>query len=262
MDQAMRGLDAWIEGDGRCTYCGFRKCVCEPDREDEEPRKPLAIDLFCGKGGWTNALLDVGFRVLGFDINPQPEYRAEFIKWDVLDIWARNGELAWLHVPCGRVNPVFAVCSSPCEQFSVHCMKHFHPNPPYPELGIKLFNHARNLLESLGVPYVMENVRCAEKFVGRAVNHCGPFYLWGNAVPAIFPKECYAACKQMSAFQGDLRGAERKLPLAEKTRLRKERGNGLYEQAGKLRAKESAYIPYPIARAVAEAGMRLVEAAA
>jgi hypothetical protein len=36
----------------------------------------------------------------------------------------------------------------------------------------------------------MENVRAAQKFVGRAVTKCGPFYLWGNAVPAIFPPEC------------------------------------------------------------------------
>ena len=217
--------------------------------------KPLAIDLFCGKGGWTNALRDVGFRVIGFDINPQPEYRAEFIKWDVLDIWARNGELAWLHVPCGRVNPVFAVCSSPCEQFSVHCMKHFHPNPPYPELGIKLFNHARNLLESLGVPYVMENVRCAEKFVGRAVNHCGPVYLWGNAVPAVFSKECYEVTKGMTLDQAWDRN----------TGKRSYSGPRRFSSNSPERAEavaKLAMIPYPIARAVAEAGMRLVEAAA
>jgi hypothetical protein len=81
--------------------------------------------------------------------------------------------------------PDFIVASSPCEQFSVHGMKHFHPNPPYPELGIKLFNHTRQLCEASGVPYVMENVRAAQQFVGNAVHHCGPFYLWGNAVPPL-----------------------------------------------------------------------------
>jgi len=82
----------------------------------------------------------------------------------------------------------FICASSPCEQFSVHGMKHFHPNPPYPELGIKLFNHTRALCEASGVPYVMENVRAAQQFVGRAVHHCGPFYLWGSAVPPILPQ--------------------------------------------------------------------------
>ncbi len=66
-------------------------------------------------------------------------------------------------------------------------MKHFHPNPPYPELGLQLFNHTRMLCETSGLPYVMENVRPAQKFVGNAVQHAGPFYLWGNAVPPMMP---------------------------------------------------------------------------
>jgi hypothetical protein len=212
----------------------------------EEAMKPLAIDLFCGKGGWTNALLDVGFRVIGFDINIHEEYRRFLQQVDVLQMDYKS-VMYW--------SPQFAVCSSPCEQFSVHCMKHFHKNPPYPELGIKLFNHARNLLESLGVPYVMENVRCAEKFVGRAVNHCGPFYLWGNAVPAVFSKECYEVTKGMTLDQAWDRN----------TGKRSYSGPRRFSSNSPERAEavaKLAMIPYPIARAVAEAGMRLVEAAA
>lgn len=31
----MNGLDAWIEGDNVCSYCGMYDCVCEPDAEDD-----------------------------------------------------------------------------------------------------------------------------------------------------------------------------------------------------------------------------------
>lgn len=31
-------------------------------------RKPLAIDLYCGLGGWTEGLLAEGYDVIGFDI--------------------------------------------------------------------------------------------------------------------------------------------------------------------------------------------------
>jgi hypothetical protein len=67
-------------------------------------------------------------------------------------------------------------------------MPHFHPNPPHPEMGLKLFKHTQSMCEASGLPYIMENVRGAERFVGRAVNHCGPFYLWGNAVPPLMPQ--------------------------------------------------------------------------
>jgi len=108
-----------------------------------------------------------------------------FLNADILDFHSVNEFCDYIARPRGFD---FIVASSPCEQFSVHGMKHFHPNPPYPELGIKLFNHTRELCEAAGVPYVMENVRAAQQFVGNAVHHCGPFYLWGNAVPPLLSK--------------------------------------------------------------------------
>ena len=38
--------------------------------------KPLAIDLFCGLGGWTEGLLSEGYEVIGYDIEAH-EYDGE-----------------------------------------------------------------------------------------------------------------------------------------------------------------------------------------
>ena len=37
-------------------------------REQTLSNKPLAVDLYCGLGGWTEGLLAEGFRVVGFDV--------------------------------------------------------------------------------------------------------------------------------------------------------------------------------------------------
>lgn len=132
------------------------------------------LDLFCGRGGWTNAFLARGWECVGVDLVRHPDYRGDFVQRDVMTLGAdylREFD--------------FVCASSPCEEFSVHGMKMFHKNPKYPENGIRLFDHTREICEASGVPYVMENVRPAQQFVGRAVHHCGPFYLWGNGVPML-----------------------------------------------------------------------------
>lgn len=147
------------------------------------------LDLFCGRFGWGREFARRGWEVVGMDLIEPPEVPqgCRFIKQDVLEIWATNG---WVHMDnewaCIWSEQFDFICaSSPCEEFSVHGMKHFHPNPKYPEMGIKLFNHTRAICEASGVPYIMENVRAAQAFVGQARHHCGPFYLWGSAVPPL-----------------------------------------------------------------------------
>jgi hypothetical protein len=62
--------------------------------------------------------------------------------------------------------------------------------PPY--LGIELFNAQfriqREAIEAAGhyIPMIVENVKGAQKWVGRARWHYGSFYLWGD-VPALMP---------------------------------------------------------------------------
>lgn len=147
------------------------------------------LDLFCGRWGWSKAFAARGWECVGVDLIAPPEVPkgCEFIMADILECETSIDGKFW-YGNYSTLRPDFICASSPCEQFSVHGMKHFHPNPPYPELGIKLFEHTRRICEESGVPYVMEQVRAAQQFVGNAVHHCGPFYLWGTGVPPLTHK--------------------------------------------------------------------------
>ena len=152
----------------------------------------VLLDLFCGRWGWSKAFVARGWRIVGVDLVEPPEIPAgcEFFNLDVLEMSAdRDQTIYYLNHSAALCSADAIVASSPCEEFSVRGMKHFHPNPKYPENGLRLFNHTRQLCEAAGVPFVIENVRAAQQFVGNAVHHCGPFYLWGNAVPPLIPRD-------------------------------------------------------------------------
>ena len=52
--------------------------------------KPLAIDLFCGLGGWAHGLLAEGWDVIGFDIERHEydgdKYPGQLVLQDVLTL--------------------------------------------------------------------------------------------------------------------------------------------------------------------------------
>lgn len=211
-----------------------------------------ALDICCGKGGWTDALKEQGFETWGIDLHAQPDYKGIFRKGDVLSFWWSELDGFYLDEEClGHFD--FICASTPCEEFSIHGLKCFHPNPKFPAMGIKLFTHVREVCERSGVPYVMENVRSAEKFIGKAVNHCGPFYLWGNAVPAIFPKEAYKVNKG-TKFGLDKDGTRNQRKLHDQ-----------YYRTGsnsKARAEHTAtvaMIPKLVSRCVAETALAIVD---
>lgn len=148
--------------------------------------KPLAIDLFCGLGGWTEGLLFEGFDVIGFDIERHAygdhQYPAQLVLQDVRTIDGAQFKDAAL-----------IVASSPCQEFSYRAMPWKRSKalgPPF--LGMELFAQAeriqREAIAAAGhfIPMVQENVRGAQKWVGRARWHYGSYYLWGD-VPALMP---------------------------------------------------------------------------
>jgi site-specific DNA-cytosine methylase len=214
------------------------------------------LDLFSGRWGWAKAFADRNWDCVGFDLVKPPEIPARccFVQQDILELTLDRGFLDFWE-------PDFICASSPCEQSSVHGMKHFHPNPPYPELGIQLFNHTRAICEASGIPYVMENVRAAQSFVGRSAHHCGPFHLWGNGVPPLVPQ----GVKKGFQTGGTIIQKLKKIDRAALTEYR--RLNDLsWSSSGSKKRKEftalAATIPPELANCVADYAERLLEVAA
>lgn len=77
---------------------------------------PLAIDLFCGLGGWTEGLLAEGYHVIGFDIERHDygdgaKYPAQLVLQDVLTLHGSQFKDAAL-----------IVASPPCQRYSYMAM--------------------------------------------------------------------------------------------------------------------------------------------
>jgi hypothetical protein len=146
--------------------------------------KPLAIDLFCGLGGWTEALLAEGYDVVGFDIERHVygdhRYPAQLVLQDVTTLHGSQFRDAAL-----------IVASPPCQAYSYRAMPWKRARalpPPENTLFEACFRIQREACEAAGrhVPMIVENVRGAQKWVGRARWNFGSFYLWGD-VPALMP---------------------------------------------------------------------------
>lgn len=141
--------------------------------------KPLCIDLFCGLGGWAEGFLAEGYQVIGFDIERRP-YPGELVLQDVTT----------LHGSQFRDAAVI-VASPPCQAYSYRAMPWKRAKalpPPSNELFDACFRIQREASEAAGryIPLVVENVKGAQPWVGRAKWHYGSFYLWGD-VPALMP---------------------------------------------------------------------------
>lgn len=155
---------------------------------------PLAIDLFCGLGGWTEGLLMEGYRVVGFDVERhhygEAKYPVQLVIQDVLTIHGSQFKSAAL-----------IVASPPCQEYSYMAMpwslakekrRKLREGEDDPKRLTALFDACfriqREASEAAGhhIPLVVENVRGAQEWVGRSRFHFGSFYLWGD-VPALMP---------------------------------------------------------------------------
>lgn len=164
--------------------------------------KPLAIDMFCGLGGWTEGLLAEGYDVVGFDIEQhvygEHRYPAQLVIQDVLTLHGSQFKDAAL-----------IVASPPCQKYSYMAMpwsraKKIAAEYRSGERDVKqltalfdaCFRIQREACEAAGrhIPLVVENVKGAQPWVGRARWAYGSFFLWGD-VPALMPVTLAARMK-------------------------------------------------------------------
>lgn len=139
--------------------------------------RPLAIDLFCGLGGWADGFLAEGWRVVGFDNDPRfaKVYPGEFVLADVRTLDGRRFR---------RARAI--VASPPCNKFSQ--MLRLGPVDRTPKvIDMSLVEAAFRIRRESGVPTVIENVRDARRYFPEPARcHRGPFWLWGD-VPLLSP---------------------------------------------------------------------------
>lgn len=165
--------------------------------------QPVCFDGYCGLGGWAEGFLAAGWRVIGFDIERHDYgtggYPGELVLQDMLTIHGSQ----FRDADC-------LVFSPPCQCYSYMAMPWTRSKAiatalrgqgEFPE-GYKgprtipqlnaLFNACfciqREASEAAGryIPMVVENVRGAQPWVGRAAWSYGSYYLWGD-VPALMP---------------------------------------------------------------------------
>jgi hypothetical protein len=146
--------------------------------------KPVCYDLFCGLGGWSEGFLAEGYECIGFDIEAHDYgtggYPGTLILRDIRSI--HGSELK---------DAAVIVASPPCQAYSYRAMPWKRAKalpPPDNTLFDECFRIQREASEAAGhyIPLIVENVRGAQKWVGRAQWNYGSFYLWGD-VPALMP---------------------------------------------------------------------------
>lgn len=128
-------------------------------------------------GGWAEGLQAAGFRCLGFDVKSWG-YSGDLVVADVRNLDGRRFR--------GRAHLV--VASPPCQEFSFRslpfrkCQYLRHNVPP----DTTIWEACVRIAREADLPLILENVRGAERYMGKATARFGSYYLWGD-IPVMLP---------------------------------------------------------------------------
>lgn len=108
-----------------------------------------------------------GFEVVGVDIKPQPRYPFEFVQADALEFLRYRAPLITFH----------AIHASPPCQFASAASNVWNGRRAKPEeRHPNLIGPTRELLIASGLPYVIENVERAKRWLVNPIMLCGSMF--------------------------------------------------------------------------------------
>jgi hypothetical protein len=169
-------------------------------------RRPLALDLCSGLGGWADGLEAEGWDVIRVDIadmfaetaTPKP-VNCQLMLQDIRTFHGSQAkrcslivasppctEFSWMAMPWSRAKQVAQALKGETD-FPAN-YKGSRTVGQLTELFEACFRIQREACEAAGrhIPLIVENVRGAQPWVGRARWNYGSYYLWGD-VPALMP---------------------------------------------------------------------------
>lgn len=174
--------------------------------------KPLALDLCCGLGGWSDGLAATGFDVLGVEINEEiaglynhPVMVADVTQLDPLDFTGYD----------------LIIGSPPCREFTAAYSGHWN-DPQNPERGMILVNAFLDFVTAARPRFwLMENVPGLTKHLdmkprakvrmGKGMYRC----LWGTYPPFLVPTQMDKKIFRITGMPSRLRRWYRaKIPFA------------------------------------------------